>query len=69
MTILDVGAPTVAEGTCTHCTLDRRPLWTTADLTACATCIVRRYPGRDITFHVGPGPITARQDVLPDLVA
>lgn len=65
MTPLDCGQAVQASGTCPRCGLTERPLWEPIeDLIACASCITRLYPGRDVSFLSGDRATTARQMAL-----
>lgn len=64
MTPLDCGQAVEAEATCPHCRRPEMPLWSDGQTVACATCIARRHPNRDVSFLSGSRATTARQMTL-----
>jgi hypothetical protein len=64
VTPLDCGQAVTASGRCELCRLDDRPLWSDGAVVACATCVVRRHPDRDVSFLSGDRATTARQMAL-----
>ena len=64
MTPLDCGQAVEASGVCEQCKRPDLPLWSDGEVVSCATCVVRRHPGRDVTFLSGARATTARQMAL-----
>lgn len=72
MSEIDFGLPAEPSGTCPRCGLTERPLWAWDDAgaVACASCLTRLFPGRDLVFAFRDArAVRASQIGLPGLVA